>query len=97
MAFIHAGGTILERALLAGEALAVDTGCLAAFSAGIDYDIQFLGGFKNALLGGEGIFLARLKGPGRVYLQSLPLSRLADRIIEASRLRFAPGAGMQKE
>ena len=97
MAFIHAGGTILERALLAGEALAVDTGCLAAFSAGIDYDIQFLGGFKNALLGGEGIFLARLKGPGRIYLQSLPLSRLADRIIEASRLRYAPGAGMQKE
>ncbi len=97
MAFIHAGGTLLERELAEGEALAVDTGCLAAFSASIDYDIQFLGGFKNALLGGEGIFLARLEGPGRVYLQSLPLSRLADRIIEASRLRYAPGAGRQKE
>ena len=77
--------------------LAVDTGCLAAFSASVDYDIQFLGGFKNALLGGEGIFLARLEGPGRVYLQSLPLSRLADRIIQASRLRYVPGGGLQKE
>ena len=68
LAFIHAGGSILERELASGEVLAVDTGCLAAFSASVDYDIQFLGGFKNALLGGEGIFLARLEGPGRVYL-----------------------------
>jgi uncharacterized protein (TIGR00266 family) len=93
LAFVHAGGTLLERDLLAGEVLMVDTGCLAAFAEGIDYDIQFAGGFKNALLGGEGIFLARLEGPGKVFLQSLPLSRLADRIIEASRLRHMPSAG----
>ena len=93
LAFVHAGGTLLERDLLAGEVLMVDTGCLAAFAESIDYDIQFAGGFKNALLGGEGIFLARLEGPGKVFLQSLPLSRLADRIIEASRLRHMPSAG----
>lgn len=93
LAFVHAGGTLLERDLLAGEVLMVDTGCLAAFAEGIDYDIQFAGGFKNALLGGEGIFLARLEGPGKVFLQSLPLSRLSDRIIEASRLRHIPSAG----
>jgi uncharacterized protein (TIGR00266 family) len=84
--FIHAGGTILEKDLLPGQVLKVDTGCLAAFAPSVDYDIQFVGGFKNALLGGEGVFLTTLKGPGKVYLQSLPLSRLADRIIEASRL-----------
>lgn len=71
----------------------VDTGCIAAFASSVDYDIQFVGGFKNALLGGEGIFMARLEGPGMVYLQSLPLSRLADRIIEASRLRNLPNVG----
>ena len=75
----------------------MDTGGVAAFSTGVDYDIQFLGGFKNALLGGEGIFLARLEGPGRVYLQSLPLSRLADRIIQASRLRYMPSGGEKKQ
>ncbi len=63
----------------------VDTGCLVAFSTSVDYDIQFLGGFKNALFGGEGLFLAKLTGPGCVYLQSLPFSRLADRIYAASR------------
>jgi uncharacterized protein (TIGR00266 family) len=97
LAFIHAGGSLLERELRAGEVLMVDTGCLAAFSESVDYDIQFVGGFKNALLGGEGIFLAKLEGPGKVYLQSLPLSRLADRIIEASRLRSIPSSGMQKD
>lgn len=97
LAFIHAGGSLLERDLRAGEVLMVDTGCLAAFSESVDYDIQFVGGFKNALLGGEGIFLAKLEGPGKVYLQSLPLSRLADRIIEASRLRGIPSSGMQKD
>jgi len=80
MAFIHAGGTIIERDLAAGETLRVDTGCLAAFAPTVDYDIQFIGGFKNALFGGEGLFLASLTGPGKVYLQSLPFSRLADRI-----------------
>jgi uncharacterized protein (TIGR00266 family) len=87
LVFIHAGGAILEKELKPDEVLKVDTGCLAAFAPSVDYDIQFVGGFKNALLGGEGIFLARLKGPGKVYLQSLPLSRLADRIMEAGRLQ----------
>lgn len=85
MAFVHAGGTIIERWLAVGEELRVDTGCLAAFSTTVDYDIQFIGGFKNALFGGEGLFLAKLTGPGCVYLQSLPFSRLADRIYAASR------------
>ena len=85
MAFVHAGGTIIKRELQAKETLRVDTGCLVAFSPSVDYDIQFVGGFKNALFGGEGIFLAKLTGPGLVYLQSLPFSRLADRIFAASR------------
>lgn len=85
LAFVHAGGTIIRRELQAGETLRVDTGCLAAFSPSVDYDIQFIGGFKNSLFGGEGLFLAKLTGPGLVYLQSLPLSRLADRISAAAR------------
>ena len=85
LVFIHAGGTLLEKELGPGEVLGVDTGCLAAFAPSVDYDVQFIGGFRNAMLGGEGIFLARLKGPGKVYLQSLPLSRLADRILTAAR------------
>ena len=87
MAFVHAGGTIVKRELQAGERLRVDTGCLVAFSPSVDYDIQFIGGFKNALFGGEGIFLAKLTGPGLVYLQSLPFSRLADRIYAAARFQ----------
>jgi uncharacterized protein (TIGR00266 family) len=89
MAFVHAGGTIIEKNLAAGETLRVDTGCLVGFATTVDYDIQFVGGFKNALFGGEGLFLAKMTGPGKVYLQSLPLSRLADRIISAA--RFARG------
>ncbi len=85
LAFVHAGGTLIERDLAPGEVLKVDTGCLAAFSTTIDYDIQFIGGFKNAMFGGEGLFMTRLTGPGKVYLESLPLSRLADRIVSASR------------
>jgi uncharacterized protein (TIGR00266 family) len=85
LAFVHAGGTVIPRELAANETLRVDTGCLVAFSPSVDYDIQFVGGFKNALFGGEGVFLARLTGPGLVYLQSLPLSRLADRIAAAGR------------
>ncbi|MGP8319379.1 MAG: TIGR00266 family protein [Methanosarcinaceae archaeon] len=84
LAFIHAGGTIIKKELKPGENLRVDTGCLAAFSENVDYNIQFVGGFKNALFGGEGVVLASLTGPGTVYLQSLPLSRLADRISAAS-------------
>lgn len=84
LAFIHAGGTIIEKDLAPGQSLRVDTGCIVGFSTTVDYDIQFIGGFKNALFGGEGIFLARLNGPGKVYLQSLPFSRLADRIMAAA-------------
>ena len=84
-AFVHAGGTIISRDLQAGETLRVDTGCLVAFAPTVSYDIQFIGGFRNALFGGEGLFLAKLTGPGLVYLQSLPLSRLADRISAAAR------------
>ena len=86
-AIVHAGGTIIEKDLAAGESLRVDTGCLVAFASTVDYDIQFVGGFTNALFGGEGIFLTRLTGPGKVYLQSLPFSRLADRVFAASKYR----------
>ncbi len=87
MAFIHAGGTIVEKQLT-GETLRVDTGCIVGFSPGIDYDIQRAGNLKSMFFGGEGMFLATLRGHGTVYLQSLPFSRLADRII-----RHAPSAG----
>jgi len=80
-AFVHVGGTVVERELKAGQKLRVDTGCIAAFSSTVDYDTEFIGGVRNALFGGEGLFLATLSGPGTVYLQSLPFSRLADRII----------------
>ncbi len=80
MAFVHAGGTIVKKELN-GERLMVDTGCIVAFSEGIDYDIQRAGGLKSMFFGGEGLFLATLAGHGTVYLQSLPFSRLADRII----------------
>jgi uncharacterized protein (TIGR00266 family) len=85
LAFVHAGGTIVKRELQPGERLKVDTGCLVAFSPSVSYDIQFVGGFKNALFGGEGLFLASIEGPGTVYLQSLPFSRLADRIFAAAK------------
>lgn len=87
IAFVHAGGTIIERELAPNETLRVDTGCLVAFSPSVGYDIQFVGGFKNALFGGEGIFLAKMTGPGLLYLQSLPFSRLADRIFAAARFQ----------
>jgi len=86
-AFVHAGGTIIKKELTRGESLRVDTGCLVAFSPSVTYDIKFVGGFTNALFGGEGLFLACLTGPGLVYLQSLPFSRLADRIFAASRFQ----------
>jgi uncharacterized protein (AIM24 family) len=87
MAFIHAGGTIVEKQLT-GETIRVDTGCIVGFSPGIDYDIQRSGNLKSMFFGGEGLFLATLSGHGTVYLQSLPFSRLADRI-----LQHAPSAG----
>jgi uncharacterized protein (TIGR00266 family) len=96
MAFIHAGGALIEKRLNPGERLRVDTGCIVGFSRAVDYDIEFVGGFKNALFGGEGIFIATLTGPGLVYLQSLPFSRLADRIIQASRVGFKRQVGEKK-
>jgi uncharacterized protein (TIGR00266 family) len=84
LAFIHAGGTIYERNLDPGEVLRVDTGCIVAFQPSVQYDIQFVGKIKSALFGGEGLFFATLRGPGRIWLQSLPLSRLAGRITAAS-------------
>lgn len=83
-AFIHAGGAIIRRELKTNERLRVDTGCLVAFQPTVDYDIQFIGGIRNVLFGGEGLFYAQLTGPGTVYLQTLPFSRLADRIVTAS-------------
>ena len=80
MAFVHAGGAVVLKELGPGETLRVDTGSLVAFSPSVRYDIGFVGGFRNALFGGEGLFLTTMTGPGPVYLQSLPFSRLADRI-----------------
>lgn len=84
LVFIHAGGTILEKELQAGEMLRVDTGCLVALTQTVHYDIEFVGGVKSALFGGEGFFFATLRGPGHVWLQSLPFSRLAGRIHESA-------------
>jgi uncharacterized protein (TIGR00266 family) len=83
-AFVHAGGTLHERTLAAGETIRVDTGCIVAFQPSVQYDIQYVGKIKSAIFGGEGLFFATLKGPGKVWLQSLPLSRLANRIIAAA-------------
>ena len=82
--FLNAGGTIIKKTLEAGETLNMDTGCLVAMSTTIDYDVQLQNDIKNGFLGGEGLFLATLTGPGEVWMQSLPLSRLADRIMKAS-------------
>jgi len=81
MAFVHAGGHVFERNLQSGELLKVDTGCLVAYTSTIDYDIQFVGGIRNTIFGGEGLFFATLRGPGKVWLQTLPISRLASRIM----------------
>jgi len=84
LAFVHAGGTVIEKELKAGEVLRVDTGCLVAMTREVEYDIQMVKGVKSMLFGGEGLFFAVLKGPGKVWIQSLPLSRLANRIYSAS-------------
>lgn len=81
LAFVHSGGTLARKELGPGEVLKVDTGCIVGFTKDIDYDIEFIGGIKNSVFGGEGLFFATLRGPGIVYIQSLPFSRLADRII----------------
>jgi uncharacterized protein (TIGR00266 family) len=85
LAFVHAGGHIVEKELGPGELLKVDTGCLVAFQSSVDYDIQFVGGIKNTFFGGEGLFFATLRGPGRVWIQTLPVSRLASRILQYGR------------
>lgn len=95
-AFIHACGATLSRQLAPGETLRVDTGCLVALSREVDYDIEYVGGIKTALLGGEGLFFARLRGPGMVILQSLPFNRLASRIFAAAPRRQG-GGGQQEE
>ena len=84
LAFVHAGGTLHERTLEQGETLKVDTGCIVAFQPSVNYDVQFVGGIKSAMFGGEGLFFATLRGPGKIWLQSLPFSRLANRIFAAA-------------
>jgi uncharacterized protein (AIM24 family) len=91
-AFVHAGGYIIEKTLQPGEILKVDTGCVVAFQPSVDFDIQFIRGIKNWMFGGEGLFFALMRGPGKVWLQSLPISRLASRII-----RYAPQFGGRRE
>ncbi|MDD2533466.1 MAG: TIGR00266 family protein [Eubacteriales bacterium] len=86
LAFMHAGGTIIRKELQPGERIMLDTGCLVALTPSVHYDVQFAGNIKSALFGGEGLMLASLTGPGTIWLQSLPFSRLADRIVQASRL-----------
>jgi len=92
MAFVHSGGYIIEKDLQPGELIKVDTGCLVAFTQNVDYDIQFVKGVKNVIFGGEGLFYATLRGPGKVWLQSLPISRLAGRI-----LSYGGGIGRKRE
>jgi uncharacterized protein (TIGR00266 family) len=94
LAFVHSGGTVLKRDLAPGEVLRVDTGCVVAYTTGIDFDIQFVGGVKTALFGGEGLFFATLRGPGTVWIQSLPFARLASRIFAAApRTQGGGGSG----
>ncbi|MDG1039643.1 MAG: TIGR00266 family protein [Polaribacter sp.] len=88
MAFVHAGGTMSKKVLQPGEILRVDTGCIVGFTKDVNYDIEFVGGIKNTIFGGEGLFFAKLQGPGTVYIQSLPFSRLAGRV-----LAMAPQTG----
>ncbi|OMP32795.1 TIGR00266 family protein [Mangrovimonas sp. DI 80] len=88
MVFVHAGGTLAKKVLQPGEVLKVDTGCIVGFTKEVDYDVEFVGGIRNSIFGGEGLFFARLEGPGTVYIQSLPFSRLAGRV-----LANAPQAG----
>jgi uncharacterized protein (TIGR00266 family) len=94
LAFVHSGGTVIERKLQPGEVLRVDTGCVVAYTPDVDFDIQFVGGVKTALFGGEGLFFAVLRGPGTVWMQSLPFARLASRVFAAApRLKGGGGSG----
>jgi uncharacterized protein (TIGR00266 family) len=92
LAFVHAGGTVMRRDLQAGQTLLVDTGCVVAYTPSVSFEIQYVGKVKTALFGGEGLFLARMSGPGTVWLQSLPFSRLASRVFAA-----APQRGGSRE
>ncbi|HNU11268.1 MAG TPA: TIGR00266 family protein [Rubrivivax sp.] len=92
LAFVHAGGTLLERELKPGETLLVDTGCVVAYTPNVNFEIQYVGKIKTALFGGEGLFFAKMSGPGHVWLQSLPFSRLASRVFAA-----APQRGGSRE
>ncbi len=92
MAFMHAGGTVVERDLDMGEVLHIDTGCLVGFTRSVDYDIEMIKGVRNMIFGGEGVYYARLQGPGKVWIQSLPFSRLADRVLRSSK-NYGRGAG----
>jgi uncharacterized protein (AIM24 family) len=92
LAFVHSGGYVIEKTLAVGELLKIDTGCLVAFTSGVDYDIQFVKGVKNVIFGGEGMFFAALRGPGKVWIQSLPISRLASRIMS-----YGSGFGRKEE
>lgn len=82
MCFVHAGGYVVEKELKAGETLKIDTGCVVAYTGNVDFDIEFIRGVKNWMFGGEGLFFAILRGPGKVWIQSLPISRLAGRIMQ---------------
>jgi uncharacterized protein (TIGR00266 family) len=93
LVFVHAGGTVIERLLGPGELVRVDTGCIVALQGTVDYDIEYVGRIKSALFGGEGLFFATLRGPGRIWLQSLPLSRLAGRIYAAAPQTGGRGRG----
>jgi uncharacterized protein (TIGR00266 family) len=93
LAFLHASGTLVQRDLQAGEVLRVDTGCFVAMQPSVEYDIEMVKGIKTALFGGEGLFYVRLRGPGRIVLQTMPFSRLADRIIAAAPHRYTGGSG----
>lgn len=87
MAFVHAGGLVLEKELLPGQVLKIDTGCLVAYTSGVDFDVEFVRGIKIMVFGGEGLFFATLRGPGKVWVQSLPISRLASRIVSYGTVR----------
>jgi uncharacterized protein (AIM24 family) len=92
LAFVHAGGTVVRRELRPGETLLVDTGCVVAYTPDVSFEIQYVGKIKTALFGGEGLFFAKLTGPGTLWLQSLPFSRLASRVFAA-----APQRGGSRE
>ena len=94
LAFVHAGGHIVEKELNQGDVLKIDTGCIVAFTPSCDYDIQFVGGIKNTIFGGEGLFFATLRGPGKVWIQSLPISRLAGRILQYATVKRKEEGGI---